>query len=97
MVTLLHSVRNTGISLVALLPLGMGGGQTLCPARSARIARPQPAATAPAHAPAPTPTLASSWMDFVDFRRGSGDALANLGGPALAAAAARPRHPAPDS
>ena len=93
MINLLHSVRYTGISLAALLPLGMSSGQTLCPARSARVAHPQPAATAPA----PTPTLASSWMDYVDFRRGSGDALTNLGGPALAAAAARPRHPIPDS
>lgn len=95
MVTLLHGVRYTGISLAALLPLGMGGGQTLCPARSARVAHPQPAATAPAHAPAPAPTLASSWLDYIDFRRGSGDALTNLGGPALAAA--RPRHPTPDT
>jgi hypothetical protein len=94
MVNLLHSVRHTGIPLAALLPLGMSSGQARCPAR---VARPQPTATAPAHAPAPTPTLASSWMDYVDFRRGSGDALTNLGGPALAAAAARPRHPAPDS
>ena len=97
MVNLLHSVRYTGIPLAALLPLSMSGGQTRCPARSARVLHPQPAATAPAHVPAPTPTLASSWMDYVDFRRGSGDALTNLGGPALAAAAARPRHPAPDS
>ena len=95
--TLLQDIRYAGISLAALLPLGMSGGQTLCPARSARVVHPQPAATAPAHVPVPTPTLASSWMDYVDFRRGSGDALANLGGPALAAAAARPRHPTPDS
>lgn len=96
MVNLLHDVRTTGILLAALLPLGMGGGQTLCPARSARVAHPQPAAPAPAHAPAPAPTLASSWLDYIDFRRGSGDALARLGGPALAATA-RPRHPTPDS
>jgi hypothetical protein len=97
MVNLLHDVRYTGISLSALLSLGMSGGQTRCPVRSARAARPQPTAPAPAHAPAPAPTLASSWMDYVDFRRGSGDALTNLGGPALAATLARPRHPTPDS
>jgi hypothetical protein len=95
MVNLLHSIRCTAIPLAALLSLGMSGGQTRCPARPARPVRPQPAA--PAHAPAPAPTLASSWMDYVDFRRGSGDALTNLGGPALAAALARPRLPTPDS
>lgn len=82
------------LALSAILSLGMSGGQTRCPAQSARAASPKPAA---APAPAPAPNLASSWMDYVDFRRGSGDALTNLGGPALAAELARPRHPTPDS
>ena len=92
MVNLLHDARTTGISLAALLMLGMSGQQTRCPARAARAIRPRPAA---AYAPAPAPNLASSWMDYIDFRRGSGDALTNLGGPALAAA--RPRHLTPDT
>jgi hypothetical protein len=90
-----HLHPHPALELAALLTLGMGGGQTRCPARSLQAARPQPAAVAPPHAPAPSPTLASSWMDYVDFRRGSGDALAHLGGAALAAA--KPRHPTPDT
>jgi hypothetical protein len=90
-----HLHPHPALELAAILSLGMSGGQMRCPARQARAARPQPAAPAPVHAPAPAPTLASSWMDYVDFRRGSGDALVNLGGPALAAA--RPRHLTPDT
>lgn len=88
------SAQGPVLALTAILSLGMSGQQTRCPARAARAIRPRPAA-ASIQAPALAPNPASSWMDYIDFRRGSGDALTNLGGAALSAA--RPRHPTPDS
>jgi hypothetical protein len=97
MVNLLHDVRYAEITLAGILSLGVHGQTGHCPVRSAQTAsQRQAVAHAPGLAPAPAPTLASSWLDYIDFRRGSGDALARLGGPALAATA-RPRHPTPDS
>jgi hypothetical protein len=93
------SAQGPVLALTAILSLGMSGEQTRCPARAARqlhVAAPHPVLP---HvlAPAPAPDLASSWMDYIDFRRGSGDVLTRLGDRALAAALARPRHPTPDT
>ena len=80
------------VALTAMLSLGMSGGNTPCPARPAQAAHAR-AATAPlrstTRASAPTPV--TSWMDYIDFRRGSGDMLARLGRPL----APDTRHPGP--
>jgi hypothetical protein len=79
------------IALTAILSLGMTSGTTPCPRPA--LAAHAPAATAPprstTRAPAPTPV--TSWMDYIDFRRGSGDMLARLGRPL----APETRHPGP--
>jgi hypothetical protein len=72
--THLHIHQGPVFVLAAILSLGPGGGNPSCPARPAPPARARPSATRTA---APTPL--SSWMDYVDFRRGSGDMLARLG------------------
>lgn len=68
-----HLHHGSVFALTAILSLGTGGGNPSCPARPAPPARARPSTTRTA---APTPV--SSWMDYVDFRRGSGDMLARL-------------------
>jgi hypothetical protein len=75
------------VALTAILSLGMSGGNTPCPARPAQAARGLPSTS---RAPSPT-TPVASWMDYIDFRRGSGDMLARLGRPL----ATDTRHPGP--
>jgi hypothetical protein len=80
------------VALTALLSLGMSGGNTPCPSRPAQAARPLPSTAAPhATTRATAPAPVSSWMDYIDFRRGSGDVLARLGRPL----APDTRHPGP--
>jgi hypothetical protein len=70
------------VALAAMLSLGMSGGNTPCPGRAALPEHALAATATPrstTRAPAPTPV--TSWMDYIDFRRGSGDMLARLGRP----------------
>lgn len=80
------------VALTAILSLGMSGGTTPCPSRAAQAGHGRPAtAPLPSTARASSPTPVSSWMDYIDFRRGSGDMLARLGPPL----APDSRHPGP--
>ena len=86
----------SAFTLTAFLMLGVSSERMPCPKRIARTVRPLPA-----HVMAPAtpraPTAASSWLDYIDLRPGSGDVLAELGCRTLSAELAEPRHPSPDT
>ena len=87
-----HAHHGPVLALSAILSLGMSGETTPCPARPAQAAHARAATTPPPSTTrAPSPTPVSSWMDYIDFRHGSGDMLARLGRPL----APETRHPGP--
>jgi len=77
----LHTIsEHPGLALAAAMSLGF----RLEVGVARDTAKPQAHRQVPAHAAAPT-RPAVSWMDYIDFRRGSGDVLRWIGSTDLTA------------
>ena len=101
--TLLQDLRSAletlgghpAFTLAAAMSLGLslqnGPGPRLPAPRGERHAVPATHAVAPA--PTAAPHRAVSWMDYIDFRRGSGDVLRWIGPSTLDDPPDQPNHP----
>lgn len=74
----LRASAHAPLLALTVLSLGMSGSTTRCPRRPTPAPRP-PAAKVLAPAPIRLRAPVASWLDFIDFRDGSGDLLARLG------------------
>jgi hypothetical protein len=86
----------SALAVTALLAIGPGNSSKPCHAQPARAGRHvPPASSAPVTTatPVPSPGTASTWLDYIDLRLGSGDELAKAGRHALAEARTRPQTP----
>lgn len=68
-----------GFAAIPALGLGLGMVASLLFKVPAQVAHPARGSLAAAGDPRRPHSSASSWMDYIDFRRGSGDVLEDLG------------------
>lgn len=68
-----------GFAAVPTLGLGLGAIASLFFTPPAQVAHPEGRMAVHASEPRRPHSSASSWMDYIDFRRGSGDVLEDLG------------------
>lgn len=89
--TLLHDLRSAlqmlgehpAFTLAAAMSLGFGLEAGALPDSAAAVPRDRRHAPAPAAHAVAAPRRTVSWMDYIDFRGGSGDVLRGIGGSVL--------------